>query len=343
MNGFGFNAIPNIGGYVLKTTDNLQTILDSGIRVVILDPAQTYTMNNILIPSGTKIIGNGSTIISPDTTHPVFKLGEVGVDNTTDVLLKDINFKGSTADTNNLAAIGTDIGIDMYKTARCKIRGCHFDSFLGAGISTSYYPTNSSTSSRESQQNLISENTFYKCYYGFVNWQGSEYGICSNNLFNFCRCAIWSQSGNWLFAGNIIVRCRAGFVTASALNTIATSLGSNLQHGTVSGNVFNHCRSDQTTAWSTDNYFINGVDYHGIYVDGADSTIPPLFTGNTAYYTDLRYYNSASSGMPYWFITGCTFSNDTIYCDAATKMGLAACCQFAAVTKTNVVSLISYA
>jgi len=332
------NAYKVENAALLKTTDNLQSILDSGVRAIILNPAWVYNFNNINIPSGTKISGNGATITSPDTAHPIFNMGPQGSSGTVDIILDGINFKGSSPDANNLACVETDCGIYLYKSGRVKITNCRFEHFLGAGINCFDYSTNPALIDYISQQNIITGNTFHRCYYGFVNWFNAEYNICSLNNFTHCRCAIWSQSANWLFSGNLIVRCRAGFVSAIDLNTIVTSVGA-LQHGSFTGNIINHCRSEQTVSWQTENYLINGIDYQGIYINGASGCIPPTFNGNTLYYSGLTYINAATSGMPYWYLTGCVLSNCVVSCNVTAKMGLVACSEQANVTKTNVVSL----
>ena len=334
-NNLNFTIPENIPNF-LKNTDNLQTLLDSGQKLIMLSPDINYSFNNITVPSGVSIIGNGATITSPNTLNPIFKIGTTTTDST-DVVIKDIKFRGATSNANNLACIPTDIAIDMVRTARVTITGCEFNHFLGAGISTQQY---ASTVTRESQSNIIQGNTFTYCYYGFINWKDSEFGIFNNNNISYCRCGIWSLSGNWTYDGNIVVRCRAGFVSTTTLNDIVTSTGTNFQHGTVVGNTFNHDIPTQTTAWNTSNYLINSIDFVGIYIDGKDSAIPPLFSGNTFYYTDFGYYNSSLSAMPFWYLTGCVISNCSVYCDQVDKVGIVACVERSNVTKTNVVKLI---
>ena len=333
----GFNASISEFAYVLKATDNLQSVLNAGKTNISLNPQVTYSFNGVVLPSGTTLMGNGATITSPDTTKAIFYAGDASSTGTSNIILEGIHFKGSSETPDNAASVATDVGVYLHASAKIKITNCRFDNFLGAGIACDYFPS-APALDYHMQQNVISTNVFHYCYYGIAIWNRAEYGVFSSNIVSYCRVGIWSQSGNWAFTGNSIFKCRAGFVSTLNTNSLVTVAGINPQHGSLVGNIVNHCRCDQSCGWATSNYAIgtNSVDYQGVTISGASGCIPPTFTGNTLYYSDLKYTGSASSGIAVWYVTGCVLSNMTISTDVRGSLLLHACTEQAAVTKTNV-------
>lgn len=315
--------------YVLSQSEDLQPIIDSGYKLIQLNPSYSYSMNNISIPSGVAIIGNGATITSPSTDYPVFTIES----STTDVFIKDVNFVGATSSPNNAAMVSTDCAIYIDGAKRIKIKNNYIKNFLGAAIVCKGYGTAGQTA--KDINNYVTENTIITCYMAILSYYYHEYSSFLNNNISWCRLGIWSQSGNNDWNGNFVTKCRAAFVSSDDTNSIVDDAGGNRQHGTVTGNTFNHCRSDQTTAWNSSNYTVNSVDYQGIWIDGANTTYPPTYSANTQYYTDLTYINSASSGISRWNLTGCLFSNCTISSDVNGSLAAPGCTVQASVTGTN--------
>lgn len=318
--------------YVLKSNDNLQTILNSGIKNIELNPTISYSFNNILLPSGTFIVGKGATITSPNTTYAIFNTN--GND---DINISGINFVGATASPDGVASVASDVGIKIDTSYRVRVQDCEFNNFLGCGINAHGLPIDLPAAiANKSIRNIITKNRFSKCFIGLALWDQSEYGIISDNNFTYCRVAIWSQSGNCAFTGNCIANCRAGFVSTPDINNIILSSGDNRQHGSVVGNIFNHCRSDQSNIPWTTNFLINGKDYQGVWIDGLAGTLPPSFVANTMYYSDLKYLNADVSAMPIWVISGCVFSRMEVSCSHNGYLQLNGCTAVTLVTYDKV-------
>lgn len=316
--------------YVLKEADNLQTILDSGKTFIALNPSYGYSFNGITVPTETKIIGNGATITSPDTTNPVFDL--TGCD---DFSVQGVCFVGSTGSPDNAAMVATDSAISIIGTKKLRITDCTFENFLGAAINDKGY---AGGAVEKLINHTISNNKIYRCYFGITLWKEAEYNVILGNRIAYCRVGIWNSAGNNNITGNTIVRCRAAYVSTDDINDIIVDAGTNRDHGNVVGNIFNHCKADQTdVGWKTANYLINSVDYHSVWVDGANGTIPPNFVGNTLYYTDILYTGATASTMPFWIISGCVLSNMTISCDAIEKLSIIGCSERSDVIKTNII------
>jgi hypothetical protein len=318
--------------YVLKETDDLQTILNTAgmNKIIRLNPNYNYQMYNITIPDGVVIYGENAKIKSLGRDKSIFYIGRPEINATLHVKLFDIQFEGVSDVVNNLACINKDRGVEVCRAMDVTVNRCSFKYFLGCGLLAYDYPGGL----HHSQLNDFSDNTFEWCYFALMGGATSEFTICARNKFKLCRVAIWNQGGNWQYTDNMITYCRSAFISTGASNPVLSASTVNLGHGQVSGCIINHDGVGQTPAWSDANYQINGVDYEGIFVDGANSNIPPLFTGNTLYYTNIVYVNSAASGMDKWKLTGCVFSLNILECDTLGKLALVGCSEVSTVTKT---------
>ena len=293
----------------LKNTDDFQILLNSGKRLFVLDPEQEYSWDNIIIPSGTTIVGNGSTVKSASLNSIILKIRD-GVDG---ISISGINFEGNLNKPPYGKAVNNQhIAIEVYKASSVTIENCGFKYFLGAGISMFNYNGN-----KRSVDMKVLGCRFVDCQYGWIAWYNCEYGILSNNHFTNCRVAIWNCSGNWLIHGNVVIDCRASYVVTSATNEIAFNTGGNFSHGNVTGNTFNH--SNQSPWSATALKYGNGVKaIEGVYFD---SVLPVTFTGNSLWYTNFTYDNSQDD----FFLTGCTFSDSTITNNGSHSLKLTGC------------------
>lgn len=277
----------------LQNNENIQEILSSGTKVIVLDPNQIYEWSNIYIPSGVTIIGNGAVVKSTSMNAPIFNV----YNQKHGVTIYDVNFDGNLSKSPyNQPVNENHLGIQVYKSSCVTIDNCRFINFLGAGISMFNH-----NGKKRATDMKITNCRFVDCQYGWVGWYNSEYGVLSNNHFTNCRVGIWNCSGNWLITGNVVTDCRAAYVVTSATNEIAFNTGGNFSHGNVTGNTFNHCNQ---SPWGLTllKYGNTTKAVHGVHFD---SVLPVTFTGNALWYTDFTYENSIDD----FFITGSTFSN----------------------------------
>lgn len=99
----------------------------------------------------------------------------------------------------------------------------------------------------------------------------------------------------------------------------------NWNHGSFTNNILNHSNSGGNNAWGSTSFNIGGVmsDPTGIVIN---NVLPPTFSGNTLYYTNLDFsgVTPTSTSTP-WQINGCVFSQMTITASASGIITLVGC------------------
>lgn len=298
-------------------SDSLQKYLQAGYRSFILQSGSIYTFSNIALPSNTFISGNGA-IVTPGQSHQnCFTLTDVK-----NVSLRDIHFRGQTAGAAGGALNTSHIAVQIIKSQDVLIHGCSFKNWLGAGI-----VSRGSTSgvSYFNYRLIISNNTFDQCFFGISIADRSEYSIFSNNILTSCRVGTWHSSGNWNINGNTYVTCRAPYLSFGNTSPFGTYSSDNWNHGSFTANILNHSNSGGDTPWGAISFPIGGVasDPTGVVISGV---LPPTFTGNTLYYTNLDFTGvTATSTSSPWQITGCVFSQMTISASQSGVIALVGC------------------
>lgn len=137
--------------------------------------------------------------------------------------------------------------------------------------------------------------------------------LATANSFSYCRLAVWNSSGNWMVNDNDIVGCYGALYTMNATSPYGALASDNWAHGSFCGNTVNHSNGGAKALWNQQTAFpISGITDdpgRGIVVRGF---LPPTFTANTLWYSDVRATNLVGTR---WLISGCTLSNLTVTAD----------------------------
>ena len=319
----------------LQKTDSLRKYIAAGYRTFLLQSGRSYEFDNIVLPANTTIIGNGAKVSPSSTSNKCFIITDV-----TNIIIRDINFIGQKSAAVGSALKTAHIAIHLTRSQDIYINGCAFINWLGAGIVSqggttgiSYY----------NYRMIISNNRFDQCYFGISIADRSEYCMFSNNILSSCRVGTWNSSGNWNIIGNTYVSCRAPYLSYAKTSPFGALSSDNWSHGSFVGNIMNHSNSGGVNVWSSNAAFpIGGVstDPSGVVLNGV---LPPTFTANTMYYTNLDCtgITAAQTGTA-WQITGCVFSQNTITASVAGSIALVGCSKQTNVTvNANVIEQIT--
>lgn len=263
-----------------------------------LEPGATYRLAApVVIPSGGLIVGNGATVTT-SAEHGALIVRGVG-----DVTIRDVRFVGSTVDPINSAHVPEHVAIRIERARDVRVQDCDFLHWRGAGVVV----TGSASDDYFAYRTKVSGNSFSRCYMGVSVADRSEYGVIADNHFLYCRLAVWNSSGNWQITGNDVVGCYGALYTFNASSPYGALTSDNWAHGAVTGNTFNHSNGGAKAAWSGNAAFaIGGVVQNpgsGIVISGV---LPPTFSGNTLWYTNVRGTNLAGTR---WLLSGCALSN----------------------------------
>lgn len=305
-------------------TDSLRKYLTAGYRNFMLQAGRTYTFSNVVLPSNTTILGNGAFVIPGSTTNKCFLLTDV-----TNITLRDIYFKGQTAAAAGGALNTAHVAVHIQRSQNVIINGCSFINWLGAGIVSQGATTGISY---YNYRMIISNNKFDQCFFGISLADRSEYCMFSNNILSSCRVGTWHSSGNWNINGNTYVTCRAPYLSYAKTSPFGSLSSDNWNHGSFVGNIMNHSNSGGNSAWGAASFAIGGTasDPTGVVINGV---LPPTFTGNTLYYTNLDFSGVALAvASTPWQITGCVLSQMTVSSDSPGAIALVGCSKQANVT-----------
>lgn len=266
-----------------------------------LEPGATYRLASpVLIPSGGLIVGNGATVTTSGE-HAAFVIAGAH-----DVTIRDVRFLGSEVDPINTAHVVDHVGVRIERSADVRIQDCDFLHWRGAGVVV----RGAASDDYFAYRTKIAGNSFSRCFMGVSVADRSEYGVIADNHFVYCRLAVWNSSGNWQLTGNDVVGCYGALYTVNKSSPYGALTSDNWAHGAVTGNTFNHSNGGAKALWNKNAGFsIGGVVQDlgaGVVVSGV---LPPTFTGNTLWYTNVRATNLAGTR---WLVAGCTLSNLTI-------------------------------
>ncbi|QKW06592.1 right-handed parallel beta-helix repeat-containing protein [Streptomyces sp. NA04227] len=282
-----------------------------------LVPGATYVLpQRAELPSGCYIAGNGATVTVTGTAH-----GALSVNGQRDVTLTDIRLRGQTADPIDTGIVTGHVGLRLTRSTNVRVLDCDFTHWRGAGITV----TGSVQDDYYAYRVKISGCAFHRCYFGVSTADRSEYSQLTANSFAYCRLAIWNSSGNWTVNDNTVVGCYGAYYSFSKSSPYGTANGpggDNWGHGALTGNTFNHSNNGGSGGlWDGGAAFPLGGTVtdpgRGVVVDGV---LPPTFSGNTLWYTNLRATNLLGTR---WLLSGSTFSNLNITCSGATWVHLA--------------------
>lgn len=296
---------------VLAPTDDWATVLSTTPQVQLV-PGATYTLTApVSAPSGTVIFGNGATVTVDDDTTGALIISQVS-----DVTIVDVTFLGQTTDSLNSSASFEHVGVRIERSTNVTIERCRFQYWRGAGIVVS----GSGVDAYMAYATKIVGNTFRNCYFGVSVTDRSEYGLVADSHFLSCRLAVWNSSGNWSLSGNVIVNCYGALYSISASSPYGALAADNWAHGAVIGNTINHSSESFTGSWTSNTAFsIGGVSEDpgsGIVIRGV---LPPTFTGNSVWYTDITATDLQGTR---WLLSGCTLSDLTVSCTGVVPIHL---------------------
>ncbi len=304
---------PRAGGLpVLSTGDDWAEALAATPQVQ-LQPGATYTLNaRAELPDDCFIAGNGATVtVAGDSS------GALAVTGRSNVTITDVRFLGRAQSPVGTAASFGHVGVALTRSTNVRISNCDFTHWRGAGVTVQ----GSAADDYYAYRVKLDNNAFHGCYMGFSATDRSEYSMLTGNSFSYCRLAIWNSSGNWTVQGNNVVGCYGAYYSYPRTSPYGDLSSDNWNHGSLTGNTFNHANSGGKQRWDTGVAFpIGGVTQDpgtGIVVNGV---LPPTFSGNTLWYSDVRAVDLRGTR---WLLSGSTFSNLTIDCTGTVPVALA--------------------
>ncbi|MFG2824747.1 right-handed parallel beta-helix repeat-containing protein [Kitasatospora sp. NPDC048365] len=286
---------------VLQPGDDWATTLAAHPQVQ-LTPGATYTLPaSVDLPDGCLIQGNGATVTVTGTGF-----GALRVAGRSDVRLSSITFLGQPTAPIGTAEVATHVALTISRSTNVRVDDCDFTHWRGAGIVV----TGSALDDYFAYRVKLRGNAFHQCYIGVSTADRSEYSTLNGNSFTYCRLAIWNSSGNWTVHGNTVVGCHGAYYAFNRTSPHGALTSDNWAHGSLVGNTFNHSNGGAKQLWNQNAAFpVGGTPQDpgsGIVVSGV---LPPTFTGNTLWYTDLRGTDLLGTR---WLLSGCTLSNLTV-------------------------------
>ncbi|GAB3804340.1 hypothetical protein GCM10028798_24510 [Humibacter antri] len=286
---------------VLTPDDDWGQVLAATPQVQLV-PGAAYTLTKtVALPDNTFIEGNGAIVtVADDST------GALSADQKIDVTVRNVTFQGRTADPLGTAPSFAHVAIRLSRCTDFRVLDCDFNYWLGAGIVV----TGSTSDDYFSYRGHVTGNTFHHCYFGVSFADRAEYSALSGNVFTRNRLAIWNSSGNLTATGNVVVACYGAYYSFAATSPYGSQASDNWAHGNVVGNTFNHSNGSGGVRWTGNAGFpIGGSNTDpgaGVVVSGV---IPPTFSSNTLWYTNVTARNHAANA---WFLTGCALSDLTV-------------------------------
>ncbi|MFF0122371.1 right-handed parallel beta-helix repeat-containing protein [Micromonospora arida] len=304
-------AIASTSLPVLDVADDWNTALARTPQVQ-LTPGATYTLPaTVALPDRCLIVGNGATV-----TVPTDQAGALSIVGRNNVSVSGVHFLGRQTSPVDSAPQFAHVGVRISRSNNVRILDCDFTNWRGAGLAV----TGSAADDYFGYRLKVSGNAFHRCYFGVSLADRSEYSQLTANSFTSCRLAIWNSSGNWTINGNVVVGCYGAYYSFAQTSPYGSLASDNWGHGSLTGNTINHCNGGVPVRWSSALSFpIGGVGRNpgtGVVVDGV---LPPTFTGNTLWYSDIRATNLQGTR---WMLSGCTLSNLTVSCTGTAPVHL---------------------
>lgn len=283
---------------VLSPGDDWATTLALTAQVQLVAGA-TYTLTeSVNLPNNALIEGNGATVtvISDDTAAFV-------ATSKSNITVRGVTFQGRSQDPINRAANFAHTAIRLTRCTGFRVTDCNFNFWLGAGVVV----TGSTGDDYFAYRGHVQGNNFVRCYFGVSFTDRAEYCSLSENIFTANRLAIWNSSGNLTATSNVAVNCYGAYYAYSKTSPYGAQASDNWNHGALSGNTFNHSNGGGGVRWTSNVAFpIGGTVLDpgtGVVVDGL---LPPTFTGNTLWYSNVKATNHSANQ---WLLTGCALSN----------------------------------
>lgn len=285
---------------VLGPDDDFAAVLAAHAQVELV-PAASYVLPGpVEVPDGCVIVGNGARVTVAG------QAGALRISGRRDVTIRDVRFVGQSTDPLGTDQVVDHVGVRITRSTNVRIVDCDFENWRGAGV----VATGAAPDDYFGYRIKLRGNSFVRCYFGVSTTDRSEYSVLSDCSFTYCRLAIWNSSGNWEINNNDIVGCYGAYYSCNQTSPYGAATSDNWGHGSFVGNTANHSNGGAKALWSTGTAFpIGGVPSdpgHGVVVSGV---LPPTFTGNTLWYTDVTGNNLAGTR---WLLSGCTLSNLTV-------------------------------
>ncbi|MFI6874828.1 right-handed parallel beta-helix repeat-containing protein [Streptomyces sp. NPDC050400] len=296
---------------VLAVDADWQQVLSSTSRIQLV-PGATYTLSApVDLPDDCLIVGNGATVTVSGASVSAFR-----VSRKRRVTVTGVHFRGQEADPVGTTMAAGHVAVTLTRSSDVRITNCDFSHWRGAGVVVS----GSASDDYFAARTQLRGNTFDRCYFGVSAADRSEYSLLSDNVFTYCRLAVWNSSGNWSVHGNTVVGCYGAYYSLAATSPYGNQTSDNWNHGAVTGNTFNHSNGGTQVRWAANAAFPLGgsaVDPGaGIVVSGL---LPPTFSGNTLWYTDVTAAALQGSG---WLLSGCALSDLTVSCSGSVPIHL---------------------
>lgn len=280
--------------------------------VVTFAPGKYYINNTINITSSNKILhGIGDPIATTikfvgGTETMVKTFSMTGVSN---ICIENLGFESNTgASAYGGSFIADNSAIVLSKNSKSTVKNCRFTGFLSAAVNVNDY---ASGSDYRENNIRITECRFDKCWMGVATYNYAEYGLISNNFFNYCRTAILNVSGNWMISDNDIVDCRAAIIQTSLAGEVNLTPGGNHAHGNIVGNTMNHCDDNIWTGSPMMQFGGLAVDPMGVWIYGY--LAPSTFYSNVMWYSDMTVTNTSQR----MHVNGIKIANSIITADNA--------------------------
>ena len=304
-------AVAGTGLPVLGTGDDWGKALAATPRMQ-LEPGATYTLSApVELPDGCLLVGNGATVTVSGTSVPALR-----VTGRSHVTLIGIRFLGQKDDPVNTAMVPEHVAVTVARSSDVRVTDCAFERWRGAGLVV----TGSAADDYMGARTVVGGNTFDRCFFGVSAADRSEYALLTANVFTYCRLAVWNSSGNWNIQGNTAVGCYGAYYSFAATSPYGKESGDNWNHGAVTGNTFNHANGGASPRWTKNAAFPVGGSARdpgpGVVVSGV---LPPTFSGNTLWYTDVSAEDLQGSA---WLLTGCALSDLTVRCTGSVPVQL---------------------
>ncbi|MFI8201418.1 right-handed parallel beta-helix repeat-containing protein [Streptomyces sp. NPDC085937] len=296
---------------VLAVGQNWQQVLATTRRVQ-LEPGATYVLPaTVELPDDCLVVGNGATVT---VTGP--SVTALRVTQKRNVTVTGVRFRGQEADPLGTSMAANHVAVRITRGSDVRVTDCDFARWRGAGVVV----TGSAADDYFGSRTVVSGNTFDRCYFGFSAADRSEYALLANNVFTYCRLAVWNSSGNWNIQGNTVVGCYGAYYSLAATSPYGGQSSDNWNHGAVTGSTFNHSNGGTPVRWTANLAFpVGGSPADpgpGVVVSGV---LPPTFSGNTLWYTDVTATNLQGSR---WVLAGCALSDLTVRCSGSAPVHL---------------------
>ncbi|MHA7268152.1 hypothetical protein [Arthrobacter sp. HLT1-20] len=292
----GATALP-----VLSPGDDWAVVLAATPQVQLVAGAPYTLAATVDLPNNTLIEGNGAIItVATENMTAFTATSKMGI------TIRGLTLQGRTQDPLNQPANFAHTAIKLTRCTSFRITDCDFNFWLGAGVVV----TGSTGDDYFSYRGHIQGNTFVRCYFGVSFTDRAEYCSLSENIFTANRLAIWNSCGNLTVTSNVVVNCYGAYYAYAKTSPYGSQTSDNWNHGAVSGNTFNHSNGSGGPRWTSNAAFpVGGTSADpgaGVVVDGL---LPPTFSGNTLWYTNIKANNH---GANQWLLTGCALSNLSI-------------------------------